>query len=67
MISTTKMLLQQHVRWIDNFLLQAYQRSDDPEHQVEIARAALMNLIAWVSLQGSDVHVVEPDDGSESS
>jgi hypothetical protein len=67
MISTTKMLLQQHVRWIDNFLLQAYRRSDDLEHQVEIARAALMNLIAWVSLQGSDVHVVEPDDGSESS
>jgi hypothetical protein len=67
MISAMKMLLQQHVRWTDNFLLQAYQRSDDPEHRVEIARAALINLIAWVSLHGSGVHVVEPDDGSVSS
>jgi hypothetical protein len=68
MISTTmKPLIQHHARWIDNFLLQAYRRSDDPEHQVEIARAALMNLTAWVSLQWSDAHVVEPDDGSVSS
>jgi hypothetical protein len=68
----SKAILHRHVQWIDAFLLQAYLRSNDPEHRAELARAALVNLAAWLgwlramevfSLQWADVTVLEPEDG----
>jgi hypothetical protein len=64
-----KALLKLHVQWINSILQEAYLRSsDDPEHQANIARAALANL-TWlrtmevILLQAADVHVIEPEDG----
>jgi hypothetical protein len=71
MTTPMKTLLQMHVQWMNDILQEAYQRSDDPTQQVEIARAALANL-TWLGLlhamdmfspQSEDVHVVEPEDG----
>jgi hypothetical protein len=67
MISTMKSLLILQVVWIDSILQEAYQRSDDPEHRANLARAALANL-TWYRLevivpQQTDLHMVEQEDG----
>lgn len=67
MPSTMKSRLQVHVQWINSILREAYLRSDNPEHQANIARAALANL-TWHNLlevllrQAADAHVIEPEE-----
>ena len=70
-ISTMKALLLTHIQWINDILYESYQRSDDPEFRVNVARAALANL-TWHNLlstmeevlpQAVDAHLVEPEDG----
>lgn len=67
-------LLHRHIKFIDEHLSSTYDTATTAEHRVEIARAGLANVIAWMGwfralelfgLRWCDISVTEPGDGGQ--